>query len=118
MYLMSNNFDELVLIAGAMLLGMQLPLTALQIIWVNFVTGSIPAVAYAFDKERATPRALRGHAVLSKDVIVLTFGFGMLTSIALLFMYTLLVKSAQFETATINSFMFLCFSTYTLALAY
>jgi len=48
-FLMRSNFDELVVIGSFALLGLQLPLTAGMILWINLVTDGAPAVALSKD---------------------------------------------------------------------
>ncbi|MBI5379986.1 MAG: cation-translocating P-type ATPase [Nitrospirae bacterium] len=49
MYLLSSNIGEIVLMAVATLLGFPLPLSAVQILYVNLATDGLPALALAFD---------------------------------------------------------------------
>ena len=114
-YLMSNCFDEIVLLGGSLALGLSLPLTPLQVIWVNFFTGGIPAIAYAFDQQR-TFRRHKEPAILSREVVALTFGIGIVSSTALLALHYLTIKFG-FDNALGRSFLFACFSSYILFVA-
>ena len=48
-FLLSSNLGEIGLMAGATLLGLPLPLTAVQILYVNLATDGLPALALAVD---------------------------------------------------------------------
>jgi len=48
-YLLSNSFDELFLIGGAIILGIALPINALQILFINLFSDNFPAIAFAFE---------------------------------------------------------------------
>jgi Ca2+-transporting ATPase len=48
-FLMRSNFDELALIGTFALLGLELPLTAGMILWLNLVTDGGPAIALTMD---------------------------------------------------------------------
>ncbi|NIT03632.1 HAD-IC family P-type ATPase [Candidatus Saccharibacteria bacterium] len=48
-FLLSGNFEELLIIAAALVLGLPQPFTTIQILWVNFVTDAFPAFALAYD---------------------------------------------------------------------
>jgi P-type Ca2+ transporter type 2C len=49
MYLLSSNVGEIGLMAGATLAGLPLPLSAVQILYVNLATDGLPALALAVD---------------------------------------------------------------------
>lgn len=49
-FLLRVNFDEIVLILISIIFKLPLPFVAIQILWVNLVTDTLPAVALGFDK--------------------------------------------------------------------
>ncbi len=48
-YLLADDFSELVLFFGAMALGMPIPLLAAQILWINVIEDGFPGTALAFE---------------------------------------------------------------------
>lgn len=50
-YLLAVNFSEILLIFITLLLRMPLPLLPLQILWINLITDSFPALTLVFEKE-------------------------------------------------------------------
>lgn len=73
-YLLSTNAGEQVIIIGTVLLGMPFPLTTAQILWINLVTDSLPALALAADPSRedilAEPPRDPKASILSKGVLI------------------------------------------------
>ena len=80
MYLLSSNIGEIGLMAGAMLAGLPLPLSAVQILYVNLATDGLPALALAVDPAepdimRRPPRdASRG--IFTREVVTLILAGG------------------------------------------
>ncbi len=50
MFLLSCNLGEVVVMFIVLLIGWQTPLLAIQLLWINLVTDSFPAVALGMDK--------------------------------------------------------------------
>ncbi len=52
LYLLSDAFGEIIVVAGSMLLALPLPLTAAQILWINLVSDGFPDLALTVDPKR------------------------------------------------------------------
>lgn len=116
-YLMSNSLDEIFLIGGSLLFGLALPLSAMQIIWVNFFTGSLPAIAFAFDKTVSHRTKRAPEHIISRHVLRLTVIIGVMISLLLFAMYYVLANTALPQDM-VRTFIFVCFATYILIISY
>jgi len=47
--LLSTNLDEIMMVAGATLMGLPLPVLPIQVLWINIVSDGLPAIALSFD---------------------------------------------------------------------
>lgn len=75
MYLLSANIGEIGIMAVATLFGMPLPLTAVQLLYVNLATDGLPALAlavdpYGADIMRQKPR-IAGSGIFTRPVVTL-----------------------------------------------
>ena len=68
LYLLSDAFAEIILVIGTMILGLPLPLTAAQILWINVVTDGLPAVSLT--AEPKSPNLLRRKPISPKVPLV------------------------------------------------
>jgi Ca2+-transporting ATPase len=124
-YLLSNCLDEVIVIGGSLLVGLPLPLNPLQIIWVNFFTGSLPALSFAFDQNYDGKSTAPRHgetrrvvgSVFNKEVKILTIGIGTLCSLLLFLLYGGLLQSGV-DVPHARSVIFLCFASYVLVIAF
>lgn len=118
-YLLSNSLDEVFVIGGSLLLALPLPITALQIIWVNLFTGSLPALAFAYeenmDKKKYTKK--ESKVVFTPEVKVMTFGIGVFSSILLFLLYYIMFNNIS-NSDEVRSIFFVCFSSYILAVSF
>jgi len=118
-YLLSNVADGLILIGGALITGLPLPLNALQILWVNFFTGSFPAIAFAFEKDAdgLSHRPKKGKMELFDPLMkFLILIIGISTS-ALLFVIYFVLLRLGYDIDIVRTFTFAAFGTYTLLVA-
>lgn len=117
-YLMSNSLDEVVLISGSLIVGLALPLSAMQIIWVNFFTGSLPAIAYAFDNQVQIKNQKGGREkIINRRVKTLVLSIGVSVSLLLFALYFVLSNTAHND-EYVRTFIFACFSMYILFIAF
>lgn len=113
-YLLSDSTDELFLIGGSLLAGLAMPLTALQILWVNFFSDSFPAVAFAFEKETDAPISGSTRSPLFNPLMSFLILFvGVATSAFLFVLYWYLVRLG-FDLDTVRTFIFASFASYTI----
>lgn len=52
LYLLSDAFAEIAIVIGSLLLGLPLPITAVQIVWINLVSDGLPNLALTVDPKR------------------------------------------------------------------
>ncbi len=87
-YLLSDSFTETILIGVSLLLGWPLPLTAVQILWINLVEDGLPGVALAFEpkEERILERKPEEHTsrLLTREMKAIIFAVGIMTDLLLL----------------------------------
>lgn len=118
-FLMSTSLDEVLVVGGSLLFALPFPLSALQIIWVNLFTGSLPALAFAFeeylDREKYSGKNL--NLIFSPEVKALAFGVGITSSVLLFLLYFFLIKMGV-ELELARSVFFVCFSSYILFTAF
>lgn len=85
MLLLSGNLMEVLIIFLAVLLGFNLPLTALLLLWINLITDGAPALAYSVDPYgenimRRQPIPLR-EGILPRSRLRLLVGLGLSGSV-------------------------------------
>jgi P-type Ca2+ transporter type 2C len=99
MFLLSSNIGEIGLMAGATLLGLPLPLTAVQILYVNLATDGLPALALAVDPPepdlmQRSPRNPR-TGIFTRQVVTLMGVAGLWSTLVNLGLFAWLLASGQ-----------------------
>ncbi|HLE27928.1 MAG TPA: cation-translocating P-type ATPase [Anaerolineales bacterium] len=99
MYLLSSNIGEIGLMFGATLLGLPLPLTAVQILYVNLATDGLPALALAIDPPerdlmRRKPRNPR-TGIFTRPVVTLMVVGGLWSAAVNLGLFTWALSSGR-----------------------
>jgi Ca2+-transporting ATPase len=99
MYLLSANLGEIGLMAGAALMGLPLPLSAVQILYVNVATDGLPALALAVDPfehdlMRRPPRDPR-RGIFTRPVVLLMAIGGLWSTVINLGVFRWALKSGR-----------------------
>jgi len=109
-YLLSDSFTEIILIGVSILAGFPLPVTAVQILWVNLIEDGLPGIALAFEpKEKDLMRQKpQGHDIplLTREMKALIFIIGLVTDLLLLGLLFWLIKYSGYEIPHIRSIIF------------
>lgn len=107
-YLLTSGFTEMILIAGALLFGMPLPLLPGQILWINLLADSFPNAALAFERGepdvmRVPPRP-RGEPIFNRRMAALLLVIGVITDLFLFALYAWALTAKDIASA--QTFMF------------
>ena len=109
-YLLATNFSEVILIAGALLLGFALPVLPAQILWANIVGEGLMNFAFAFepgehDVMRRGPERGRAGRLITGEMKTLIFGIGIITALLLVVLLVIL-SSAGYSIEHIRTILF------------
>jgi Ca2+-transporting ATPase len=112
-YLLTGNAGELALMLAASLLGTQLPLLPLHLLWVNLVTDGLPALALVMDPPlpgvlRRPPRP-PGEPMLGRSQWTRILGIGVLEAVVVLTGFLITLRDADLVMARSVAFSTLVF---------
>ena len=95
-YLLATSFSEIVLIAGALIFGLPLPILPGQILWANMAQGGFMNFALAFEPKEADvltrdPKVHSSKKILTPEMLWIIFGVGLITSFFLFLVFLFLL---------------------------
>ena len=91
LFMITECFTEILIVLGAFLMKLPLPVLPIQVLWKNLVEGSPQGISFAFEPEekglmQRKPEKL-GMPLLTKEMVYLFFFGGILTDIILFLMF-------------------------------
>jgi P-type Ca2+ transporter type 2C len=110
--LLSTNAGEQAVIITILLLGLPLPLTPVQILWINLVTDSFPALALAADPPAEDvlaepPREPRAR-IISRQVLYRTLSVAVIMAIGTVWLFYWELTNAGLDRARTVAFATMC----------
>ena len=119
LYLLSDAFAEIIVVFGGIIFGLPLPLTAIQILWINLVSDGFPNLSLTIDPRRPgimkeKPR-LSGERLINKWMVVLigivSIVAGLVALVSFVVVYKMsgdiiLARSMAFLTLGLNSLVY------------
>lgn len=109
-YLLSDSFSETIIIGASILFGLPLPVTAVQILWINLIEDGLPSMALAFEPKEKNlmlqkPQD-RDLPLLNKEMKVLIFIIGIITDVFILGLFLWLINYSNYQLVHIQSIIF------------
>jgi Ca2+-transporting ATPase len=92
LYLLSSNVGEVLIVFGALVLGMPLPLLPVHLLWINLVTDGLPALALGIlppetDSMKRPPRSTKEGIMTRRNSIEL-WALGLVMAATALYVFT------------------------------
>jgi len=115
-FLLACNVGEILIVFGAMLLGIPIPLRPVQLLWLNLVSDGAPALALGLEKGdpdimKQPPRSPREH-VINRDMAIGIGVVALVDALAVLGVFFLALQRypGHLEAAQTIAFLTLCCS--------
>jgi Ca2+-transporting ATPase len=116
LYLLSDAFAEIIVVTGGIAIGLPLPITAVQILWINLISDGFPDLALTIDPKRAdimkeNPR-LPQERLVNRWMVTLiglvSFTAGLIALFSFIIVYKMtddiiMARSVAFITLGLNS---------------
>ena len=99
LYLLSDAFAEIIVVFGGIVFGLPLPLTAIQILWINLVSDGLPNLSLTIDPKRADimkekPRQ-PGERLVNKWMVALIGFVSLVAGLAALGSFVIVYKTTR-----------------------
>ena len=108
-YLLSGAFTETILIGTALVAGFPLPITALQILWINLIEDGLPGIALTLEEAEKNvmdrPPGKPNAPLLTGEMKFIILAIGVITDLILLGLFFWLLKG-PYELAHIQTLIF------------
>ncbi len=119
LYLLSDSFEEIVAVVGAIIIGLPLPVTAAQILWINLVSDGFPDLALTVDPKdddilKQKPRP-RDEGIISgwmkRVIAIVSLSGGLIALLLFAYYYNssgdlVLARSIAFAALGVNSLVY------------
>ncbi len=111
LFMCAECFSEIILVFGAFLLNLPLPILPIQILWKNFIEGSPQGLAFAFEPEEEGIMERKPEdpkiPILTKEIKYLILFAGVLTDIILLLFFLILLNHFFLPIEKLRTFSFM-----------
>ncbi|MDD2934949.1 MAG: HAD-IC family P-type ATPase [Candidatus Pacebacteria bacterium] len=97
-YLLSTSFAEFLIIGGALLVGLPLPILPTQILWSNIIQEGLMNFTFVFepgekDLMKRNPSSMKKNNILTKELKMMIFTVGLSAGIFLLLVYLFIMQT-------------------------
>jgi Ca2+-transporting ATPase len=110
LFMCAECFSEIILVFGAFLFGLPLPILPVQILWENLIEGSPQGMALAFEPEEKGIMKRKPEdpklPLISREIKYLILFGGILTDILLLLIFFLLYKFSNYDILHLRTISF------------
>ena len=112
-FMISSNFDEMIVITSFVLVGMPIPFLPVMILWLNLVTDGAPAIALSMDKATddlmsKPPRDPKDGILHGMQLFILAYVTLQSITMAGTFIWKYVLQGSSLELARTVTFMQVC----------
>ncbi|MDD4931145.1 MAG: HAD-IC family P-type ATPase [Candidatus Colwellbacteria bacterium] len=108
-YLLSDSFTETLLVGTALFIGLPIPVTAAQILWINLIEDGLPNVALAFEPKEQGIMLRKPNkkedSLINQEMKIIIFVIGAITNIILVGIF-LVLSSWDLDLNTVRTVVF------------